>query len=320
MVMKRGRALLNLLVMGAGITVLASGAAVAETREEGEAAATATPEEAAAMPAPEEEAAVLPGPYAFVSGLDLECYATPGPPLNVAITLTHLNPVLRAAGLPAHTVVIRELQQTCVPVRKNSVSPPAAALPFLRHVDLACYRVDAAPLGNQLTLSLRHLNPVLGNLPLHYAKLLAPAQLCVPVGKNGVTPPPDVIDLVRYIDLECYRVDPTAHPAFGLALQQLNPQLTGIPTHGLALGSPGRQLCVPVRKNNQAIPPASLDLIRWLDLEKFQAAPPASIPPKSIVLHHLNPLFASLPRVTVTLQTANALMVPVAKNGQLPPP
>lgn len=299
------------LVVGSGIAVLASATAAADT----------APEQAAsAREAPGASLAPLPGPFSFVSGLDLECYATPGPALNLTLTLSHLNPVLVGLGLPAHTVVVRELQQTCVPVMKNGVSPSAAAKPFIEHVDLACYRVDAAALATPPTISLRHLNPVLGNLPLHYAKLVGPAQLCVPVGKNGVVPPPDVLDLVRYIDLECYRVDPTTHPTFGLSLQQLNPQLTGIPSHNMTLVSTNRQLCVPVRKNNQVIPPASLDIIKWIDLEKFQASPSVSIAPKAIVLDHLNPLLATLPRVPVTLQTATALMVPVAKNGQVPPP
>jgi hypothetical protein len=45
-----------------------------------------------------------------------------------------------------------------------------------------------------------------------------------------------------------------------------------------------------------------------------------SIAPKAITLSHLNPLFATLPRVTVTLATANTLAVPVATNGRTPPP
>jgi hypothetical protein len=295
----RLRGMMTTLVLGSGVAVLASATAVAGT---------------ALAPA-------LPGPFAFVSGLDLECFATPGPALNIGVTLSHLNPVLQAMGLPAHNVVIRELRQTCVPVMKNGVPPPSTAIAALRHVDLACYRVDAAPLPTPVTLQLRHLNPVFANLPLHYVALAGPSQLCVPVAKNGVAPPPDVIDLVRYLDLECYRVDPlTAHPVFGAVLQQLNPQLTGIPAHNMALGTANRQLCVPVRKNNQVIPPASLNIIRWVDLEKFPASPAVNIAPKAITLSHLNPLFATLPRVPVTLATANALAVPVSKNGQTPPP
>jgi len=300
------RSMMRMLVLGSGMAVLAL-------------APASTP--ATAGTSPEATLAPLPSPGAFVSGLDLECYATPGPALNLGLTLKHLNPVLQGLGLPTHNVVIRELQQTCVPVMKNNVPPSATAIAFIRHVDLACYRVDAAPLPTPVTLSLKHLNPVLANLPLHYGALIGPAQLCVPVGKNGVAPPPDVIDLVRYIDLECYRVDPvTSHPMFGLTLQQLNPQLVGIPGHGMTLGTGNRQLCVPVQKNNQAIPAASLDILRWVDLEKFEAVAPVNIPPVGVVLNHLNPLFATLPRVPVTLQTATALGVPVAKNGQLPPP
>lgn len=299
--------MMRTVVMGCGAALLAS-ASVASTASAGSAPGGAAP-------------AVLPGPSAFVSGLDLECFQTPGPSLDLPVTLSHLNPVLQAMGLPAHNVVIRELQQTCVPVMKNGVSPPAAAHPFLRHVDLACYRVDAAALPSPVTLQLKHLNPVLSALPIHYLQLFGPSQLCVPMGKNGVALPADVADLVKYIDLECYRSNPvTAHPNFNLTLTQLNPQLVGIPTHGMALGPNSRQLCVPVRKNAQAIPAASLDIIKWIDLEKFTALQPVTIAPKAVVLDHLNPLFATLPRVPVTLQTATQLAVPVSKNGQLPPP
>lgn len=293
--------------MGSGIAVLASAPASAP-------AAAETSTDPATL-------AALPGPLSFVSGLDLECYATPGPALNLTVTLSHLNPVLQSMGLPAHSVVIRELQQTCVPVMKNNVSPSSTALAFIRHVDLACYRVDAAALPSPVTLSLKHLNPVLSGLPMHYLRMWGPSQLCVPVGKNGVLPPTEVLDLVRYIDLECYRSEPlTSHPGFALSLQQLNPQLTGIPAHNMTLATSSRQLCVPVRKNNQLIPQASLDIIRWIDLERFPASPAVSIAPKSIMLDHLNPLFATLPDVPVTLQTADSLMVPVSKNGATPPP
>jgi hypothetical protein len=314
---------LRMLVMGSGIAVMASASAsaTASASTDPEEAGLAAPEEAG-LAAPEEaNLLAMPSPLSLVSGLDLECFATPGPALNVGVTLSHLNPVLQSLGLPAHNVVLRELQQTCMPVSKNAVVPPSPALDFIRHIDLACYRIDAAPLANPVPLSLTHQNPVFANLPLHYVSLIKPTQLCVPVMKNGIAPPAGVIDLVRYVDLECYAADPiTAHPNFAAFLQQLNPQLTGIAGHGMSLGSANRQLCVPVRKNNQAIPAASLDIIKWIDLEKFQASAPVSIAPKYTVLGHLNPLFSTLPRVGVTLQTADSLMVPVAKNNQQPPP
>lgn len=265
------------------------------------------------------QAQVLPTPIELVSGLDLECFKTPGPAINQNVNLTHLNPVLVGLGLPAHQVVLRELQQTCVPVRKNNSGPSAAALPFIRYIDFACYRVDAQPLPNPVPLGLTHLNPVLANLPQHGVRLTRPAQLCVPIAKNNQMPPDNVLQFVRYVDLECWDTIADQHPAFTLTLHQLNPLLANIPAHQLALGSPQRQLCVPVRKNNQAIPATVLSTLRWIDLEKFTAAPAAVIAPVNLMLRHLNPLFVNLPQVPVVLQDATHLMVPVAKNGNLPP-
>src|SRR5262245_49530397 len=99
----------------------------------------------------------LPTPKALVSGLDLECYRTPGPTMDFDLTLTHLNPVLRDLGLPAHQVRIKELVQTCVPVRKNNAWPVPAALPFIRHIDFACYRVEAEPFPAPVAINLTHL-------------------------------------------------------------------------------------------------------------------------------------------------------------------
>ena len=217
-------------------------------------------------------------------------------------------------------MIIRELRQTCVPVRQNGVFPAPAALPFIQHVDFACYRIEAAPLSAPVPLTLTHLNPVLGGLPAHGVRLLQPEQLCLPVRKNNVVPPAAILPLIQFLDLECWRVEPGAHPVFGVGLQQLNPQLTGIPAHGMNLIPTPRQLCVPVRKNQQAIPAAILNIVRWVDLEKFTASPPVAIPAVTLVLHHLNPLFATFPPVPVVLQQAAALMVPVAKNGVIPPP
>lgn len=262
--------------------------------------------------------ALLPTPKSFVSNLDLECFATPGPALNRVLSLTHLNPVLQ--GLPQHRVILRELTQTCVPVRKNNAQLPFIAQQFVRHVDLACYRVDAAPLQNPAILTLRHLNPVLSHLPPHVVRLLQPQQVCLPVGKNNQPIPAAVRSVVRYLDLECYRAQPlTYHPNFGVTVRQLNPQLTNIFAHGLPLTGTPRQMCVPVRKNQQIIPAPALKLVRWVDLEMFAVSPIVSILPRQILLNHQNPLFVNYPPVPVVLQRARALMVPVSKNGATPP-
>jgi hypothetical protein len=320
------RIALGTVLIGSGIAAAIAGTAAAASPDDDPRAAN--PDDEASATTPEDEnpepepvpAPPLPGAKEFVSGLDLECFNTQGPALNQGLTLTHLNPVLLGLGLPAHNVVIRELRQTCVPVRKNGVFPSPAALMFIRHVDFACFRIEAAPLPNPVPLALTHLNPVLAGLPVHGVRLLQPEQLCLPVRKNNLVPPAAVLSLIRFLDLECWRVEPGAHPVFGVGLQQLNPVLAGIPAHGMNLVPTPRQLCVPVRKNAQAIPAAILNIIRWVDLEKFTASPPVNLPPVGVVLHHLNPLFANFPPFTVVLQQAAALMVPVAKNGQFPPP
>lgn len=277
---------------------------------------------AVASPAPEVELAALPfpGPNQFVSGLDLDCFTTPGPPLNIPLTLSHLNPVLIALGLPVHQVFVRELQQTCVAVSKNNFPPQAAAAPFIRHVAFGCYRVDATPLISGPSLRLKHLNPVLAGLPQHDLIMLRPEQVCLPMSLNGAPIPADVLRLVQFIDLECYSTDPFGiHPSFSLTLRQLNPELVGMAAHPLPLVSGPRQMCVPVAKNNQ-IPPADVHAIaRWVDLEKFAASPTVPVAPFFVTLRHLNPLLLGLPPVGVTLQRAVALMVPVSKNGATPP-
>jgi len=277
---------------------------------------------ATAQPAEAEAAAALPGPHQFVSGLDLECYSTPGPSLNIGLVLRHLNPVLVAMGLPAHDAVIGTLAQTCVPVMKNGVAPDPAALPFIQHVDFACYNLSTTALPTPVPLNLTHLNPVLAGLPVHQVRITQATQLCVPVAKNGVLPPPAVLQLIQFLDLECYNALPvTTHPTFAVNLAQLNPQLVGaIPAHPLTLVNQPRQLCVPVQKNQQAIPSASLNIIQWTDLEKFAASPPVAVPPVAVKLSHLNPMFTTLPSVGVTLSQSVGLMVPVAKNGAIPPP
>jgi hypothetical protein len=55
---------------------------------------------------------------------DVLCYPIRGLPLNKQLTLTHLNPVLRAMGLPAENVLVTDTDKLCVPVAKNGLFPP----------------------------------------------------------------------------------------------------------------------------------------------------------------------------------------------------
>ncbi|GGS66213.1 hypothetical protein ACFFV7_02960 [Nonomuraea spiralis] len=251
----------------------------------------------------------------FVSNLDLDCYKTTTyQPPAVALSLRHINPVL--ANLPPVQVTLGPREQMCVPVAKNNVIPPATVLDYVRFVDLSCYRVSA-PQINQ-NLALRHLNPVLQGVPGISVTLNVPQNLCVPVAKNGVTPPPDVLRVVSHIDLLCYAHTPNPAMNKALNLTQLNPVLVNqIPPRTVQVGA-ARQLCVPVQKGGDQIPADVFDIVRWVDLEKFDIAGP-TISAVPLTLKHLNPVLANLPAEELRLTGATQLAVPVSKNGVTPP-
>lgn len=258
----------------------------------------------------------LPTPKDFVSNLDLECFRTSAyTPPQTLIRTRHLNPVL--AGLPVETVTLGTREQLCVPVAKNGVIPASPALDFLRYVDLACYKIGGAAINRTLTLS--HLNPQLASLPRRTVTLSVPQQLCVPVVKRGAEPPTDVRRLVSYIDLKCYLESPQASLDVALGLSHLNPLFaTSLARHEGRV-TLNRQLCVPVRKNDEVIPTDVANIVRWVDLEKFDLVTPALTTPRSLTIGHLNPSLAGLPLEQVTIQAATQIMLPMAKNGALPP-
>ncbi|MFC7587792.1 hypothetical protein ACFQYP_32020 [Nonomuraea antimicrobica] len=270
---------------------------------------------AAFLVAPPAAALALPTPKEFVSYLDLECFRTTAyQPPAVPLTLRHINPVL--VNQPPVQVTLGQREQLCVPVAKNNVVPPSSVLGYLRFVDLSCYRVTG-PQINQ-NLSLRHLNPVLQNVPGFSATLLAPQHLCVPVAKNGVIPTPDILQVISHIDLLCHAHQPNPAMNLGLNLTQLNPVLTNqIPPRSVQVTT-ARQLCVPVQKGGDEIPPDVFELVRWIDLEKFDITGQA-IAPVSLTLRHLNPVLGNLPAEELRITGPAQLAVPVSKNGAVPP-
>jgi len=141
-------------------------------------------------------------------------------------------------------------------VAKNGVFPPPEVLNLVQWIDQKCYRIDPPiPLG--IPLVLDHLNPVLRELgaPPEYVRVMEPLQLCVPVAKNGVFPPEDVLPLVQWIDQKCYRIFPPIPLNIPLQLDHLNPVLVemGLPSEQVLLQEP-EKLCVPVAKN-EVFPP-----------------------------------------------------------------
>lgn len=269
-----------------------------------------------AMPASgEPRVEFLPTPRQFAEQLDLECFRTdPYQPPPVSILTRHINPVL--ADLPEEVVTLGPREQLCVPVAKNGILPPDEVLDFIRAVDLSCYRIQGQAVYRQLWL--QHLNPQLWDVPRKEVYITYPEQLCVPVVKNGVYPPDYILYLVSHIDLKCYDERPQVPLDRDLWLEHLNPVLSHFPRH-FAKVTYNRQLCVPVLKNNEPIPPEVLEIVRWLDLEKYDIQTPALPAPYQLRIDHINPQLKWLPTEPVTIYQGHQLMLPVAKNGYLPP-
>ncbi|MEV0756735.1 hypothetical protein [Streptosporangium sp. NPDC050280] len=264
---------------------------------------------------PSANALALPTPKDLTAFLDLECFKTdPYQPPTTTLTLRHLNPVL--GNLPVETVTLGQREQLCVPVAKNNQAPPSPALDFIRFIDLACYKISGTTVNTGLVLS--HLNPLFQGLPRTQISMTTPQQLCVPVIKNNAVPPAEILAFVRHIDLKCYAITPNTSLNQQLSLRQLNPVLTPIiPTHGAQILN-ARQLCVPVQKAGDNIPGEVLNIVRWIDLEKFDLATPA-LPTVSLTLRHINPVLAGLPAEKAVLSGASQIALPVAKNGNFPP-
>lgn len=261
------------------------------------------------------QAQALPTPLRFVSHVDLECFRTDAyQPPAVNIFTRHINPVL--TDLPAETVTLGQRQQLCVPVAKNNVLPPPEVLEFVKYVDLACYQIKGITVNRPL--NLRHLNPQLQGMPDKDIVITSPNQLCVPVVKNGLYPPAEIRQLVAFIDLKCYLAQPQTPMNKALTLSHLNPVLTNLPTHDANV-TYNRQLCVPVQKNDEQMPPEVFNIVRYLDLEKYDISTPALPTPFQLAINHLNPSLSWLPTEPVTMYYGQQLALPVAKNGLIPP-
>jgi hypothetical protein len=256
----------------------------------------------------------------IVGQIDLKCYAITGEALNLPLRLDHLNPLLMR--LPPEEVIVLEPQQLCVPVAKEGVFPPDEVLRLVQYIDLKCYSIQRSnPLN--MPLLLDHLNPVLRQmgLPPEQVQVLDSEQLCVPVAKEGVIPPDDVLPVIEQIDQRCYRIEPRIPLDLPLHLDHLNPVLQdlGVPPEDVIVREP-LQLCVPVAKNGQFPPGEIRRLVQFIDQKCYRIEPqePLDLP---LHLDHLNPVFRQLgvPPEDVVLREPQKLCVPVAKNQQFPP-
>jgi hypothetical protein len=263
--------------------------------------------------------AQAPTPFELASQLDLECRSAQGAPPAAELGIRQLNPVLQGV-LPNQKAQLGPLEEVCVPVAKNNDIPTEPARRFIRAIDLACYKAEAPPVDVRLVAS--HLNPVLAELPDEAVHLVQLQQICVPVAKNGVIPPEPMLSVARHMDFGCYGLEePTSDANRNLLLSHLNPVLVqqGLPSHVVQMER-ARQLCVPIGKNQEPIPDGVRERVRWVDFLKYRVTPVAGpLAPWPLTLSHLNPLFAEKQPFNVTLFGAPRLLVPIAKNGVIPP-
>ncbi|HEY4596996.1 MAG TPA: hypothetical protein VIJ02_11380 [Thermoanaerobaculia bacterium] len=204
-----------------------------------------------------------PDALPFLQYVDWRCYGINGPPLNLPLRLTHLNPVISQMFGAIDDVTVREPQQLCVPVAKTDAQTGKQAIPppdiqrLIQWLDVKCYRVDSDRYLGGEPIQLNHLNPILvGNPPdpeIAYFVGPAPFQLCVPVAKNGYYPPDDVLKIVQDSDVLCYRL--RGQPLNRLLkLSHLNPVLAGQPAETVWV-TDTQKLCVPVSKADPPPPP-----------------------------------------------------------------
>jgi hypothetical protein len=206
-----------------------------------------------------------PDTLPFIRYVDWRCYGINGPPLNLPLRLTHLNPVISSMyPVPFLDVTVREPQQLCVPVAKIDPQTGQAAIPppdiqrLVQWLDVKCYRIDA-PLQAG-TVWLNHLNPLLvGNPPdPENVTFRDPFQLCVPVAKTNTVgqsafPPPDVLPIIQNSDVLCYRL-PGQPLNRSLRLVHLNPLLANQPADVVRV-TDSQKFCVPVAKSDPPPPP-----------------------------------------------------------------
>jgi hypothetical protein len=258
----------------------------------------------------------LPPVRSFVENLDVRCYRIPNqPPINVPLRLDHLNPVFVAKGLPYEDVVLREPQQLCVPVQKNAQIVPPDVLPFIEFVDWKCYGIYGPSLD--LPLRLDHLNREIVRMigPVEQVIVREPQQLCVPVAKDQKIPPPEILRLIEWLDVKCYRVDRGP-----IRLTHLNPLFSHLPPEAAFIeGASPLQLCVPVAKNKKYPPDEVLRHIQYSDVLCYRLrGQPLNA---NLRLDHLNPVLREmgLPPEYVYVTDTEKLCVPVAKDQQFPP-
>ena len=266
---------------------------------------------------PSAHAQLPASPRRFVDNLDERCYSITDPAPGLSLRLDHLNPLFIQMHLPFENVTLQSPQQLCVPVKKNNIAPPSDTLPFIQLLDWKCYGISGTALNIPLTLT--QLNPTISGLlgSTVGVTVQEPQLLCVPVAKNNTTIPANVLALIQYLDVKCYRVTSTVNHSVPVTLTHLNPLFATLSPETSTIGPAPQQLCVPVTKNQAVVPTSVIQFVEYSDTLCY----PATGAPlgQNVTLRHLNPLLTTLPSENVFVGNSLKLCVPVAKNGMLPP-
>ncbi|MEL6184913.1 MAG: hypothetical protein AAFU79_09840, partial [Myxococcota bacterium] len=262
-------------------------------------------------------------PLGFISQLDLECrrpLEPPAPPES-RLRFRHLHPAFQALLPGWLRADLGPMGRTCWPVTKNMAVPDPDQRAFIEYVDIACYRaVTNTNPAEGSSITLEHLNPRYAALPDHSRALGALQSLCFPVLKvAGQTPPPPVLDFVRYFDLACYATSPDVLPD-ALSLDHLNPLLVGAPRRTVTLDD-SQQVCVPIEKRGARPPAATREALRWSVLSPYELRYQNFNQVAALALAQLNPRFKNASIVAPRFSPVNRpeLMLPMALNGIQPP-
>jgi hypothetical protein len=191
----------------------------------------------------------------FIANLDWKCYGVKGASLGVKLQLTQLNKIAAKLLGPTVDVTVGEPQQLCVPVMKNKFVPQPAVQHLVQFVDVECYAVKSNQKVAGQAITLSHLNPLFKTRPPETLKFTAPpTQLCVPVAKDGQTPPSDVLPFVQHADVLCYPMGGINLDSL-LTLTQLDPVMLAhkVAPEKVSAGA-ARSLCLPVAKDGD-LPP-----------------------------------------------------------------
>jgi hypothetical protein len=198
-------------------------------------------------------------------------------------------------------------------VRAEAQPTPLA---LARQIDLECRSAQGAPppVGD---LFIRQLNPVIQNLlPDQNAELGPLEEVCVPVAKNNVIPTQPARDIIRAVDLACYKATAPKVDHW-LVASHLNPVLANLPPEVVHL-TQLEQVCVPVTKNGVVPPEPVRTAVEHMDFACYGLENPTSDANRNLMLTHLNPVLVDmgLPPHNAQMQRARQLCVPIGKAQQ----